>query len=170
MFDDESWDETCRTFLGSADGDYYLVTSRRELVKNVVYNILAQPIRWEKVVAGCDRITKENRSVEWRVRPFGQPTLAKVLATSLSSNTKVKIYFDESFGLQVDDCPRAKRFPIAIVGMAARFPGAEDLETFWKGLETGIDFHREESITFRFSRLPLISFRYLLIGLIRKAT
>jgi acyl transferase domain-containing protein len=32
---------------------------------------------------------------------------------------------------------------IAIVGMAGRFPGADDLEGFWNALESGLDLHRQ---------------------------
>jgi len=34
-------------------------------------------------------------------------------------------------------------FDVAVVGMAARFPGADDLEAFWRNLRGGV-----ESITF----------------------
>ena len=35
------------------------------------------------------------------------------------------------------------KFPIAIAGMAGRFPGATDCEALWNILEEGLDVHRK---------------------------
>jgi acyl transferase domain-containing protein len=44
---------------------------------------------------------------------------------------------------RLDAIERARVEPIAIVGMACRFPGAADLESYWRLLEQGIDAIRE---------------------------
>ncbi|MFL5383055.1 MAG: beta-ketoacyl synthase N-terminal-like domain-containing protein [Longimicrobiaceae bacterium] len=41
------------------------------------------------------------------------------------------------------EVPEGHEFDVAVVGMAGRFPGADDLETFWRNLRDGV-----ESITF----------------------
>src|SRR5437016_2523883 len=41
---------------------------------------------------------------------------------------------------KLDESERARKEPIAIIGMACRFPGhAEDPESFWRVLRDGVD-------------------------------
>jgi len=44
---------------------------------------------------------------------------------------------------RLDAVERARVGPIAIVGMACRFPGAPDLESYWRLLDQGVDAIRE---------------------------
>ena len=45
---------------------------------------------------------------------------------------------------KLDRIELARKEPIAIIGMACRFPaGADDLEGFWRALEAGVDGIRE---------------------------
>ncbi|HWD00813.1 MAG TPA: type I polyketide synthase [Candidatus Sulfopaludibacter sp.] len=40
---------------------------------------------------------------------------------------------------KVEELERAKREPIAVIGMGCRYPGAENPEQFWKNLRAGVD-------------------------------
>ena len=43
-------------------------------------------------------------------------------------------------GTDVSIVPAARAsFPVAVIGMACRFPGAADKETFWRNLVAGVD-------------------------------
>lgn len=142
-FNDGVWQGQSRTFIGAATGKYYTATSRRELLEDVMYNILAQPIRWEEVVTACKLATEESKVSAWMVRPFAQSSLAKSLTSSLRAITDIQLTFDDAFGLQTTQTPRARHFPIAIVGMAGRFPKADDPDALWEVLKAGLDCHTE---------------------------
>ena len=138
-----------RAFIGCATGDFYAPDGPQQLLENVVYNILAQPIRWERVLQGCKTAIQAADAAHptaWRVRPIGQTKLAGLLTTSLRSVDGLDVVFDDHYGRQSHEDAVATHFPIAIVGMAGRFPNADDTDAFWKDLEAGRDHHREVSV------------------------
>src|SRR6185437_5972925 len=54
-------------------------------------------------------------------------------------NTYASLNFRKSIGMSShEDTPRAS-FPIAIIGMSCRLPGAKDLKEFWTLLRSGGD-------------------------------
>ena len=141
--------QTGRAFIGCATGEFYAPDGPRQLLENVVYNILAQPIRWERVLRGCEAAIHAAGAAHptaWRVRPIGQTKLAGLLATSLRSIDGLDVVFDDKYGRQSYEDAVATHFPIAIVGMAGRFPNADNPDAFWKDLKAGRDHHREVSI------------------------
>jgi hypothetical protein len=132
-----------KTFMGSADGNYHHVSSRAALLECAVYNILAQPIRWDEITTACKELVEKSDIAHWTLRPFGQPSLAKALVSSFGSMSKSSVEFDDEFGSQPSNQPKARQIPIAIVGMAGRFPKAEDPDALWELLKAGIDCHSE---------------------------
>jgi hypothetical protein len=130
-------------FIGSATGEYYKANNRLEFMEDVLYNILAQPIYWEKVVNACKQLVGESQVSNWRVRPFAQPNLARSLSSALKSMTSHTISLDEGFGLESIKTPRSRHLPIAIVGMAGRFPKGDSPEALWEILQAGVDCHTE---------------------------
>lgn len=140
-FNKDPWQLQPRILIGSATGMPYRPTSRRQLIETVVYNILAQPIRWEDVIAGCKMTLDNFDASKWAVRTFGQSLLARKFSVALQSAADIHISLDEVFGVQRSQPPRARQFPIAVVGMAGRFPKADNIEAFWDILKSGTDCH-----------------------------
>ena len=50
--------------------------------------------------------------------------------------------FDESFGSSASQTAASRKLPLAISGMAGRFPSAANHDALWKALEQGLDCHR----------------------------
>ena len=72
--------------------------------------------------------------------------LSKSLLASLKSGGHIDIVLDDQFGRQGCENAHATRFPIAIVGMAGRFPEADTPDALWRLLKAGKDCHKEVSI------------------------
>lgn len=131
-----------QTLLGAATGEYYYASSRRDLLEKVLYNVLAQPIRWENVLDGCASQVANSETQRWAVRPFGPGPAAKSLASTLKAEKNLDITFDDAFGSSSSQAATSKRIPLAIIGMAGRFPSAANHDNLWKVLEQGLDCHR----------------------------
>jgi iron transport multicopper oxidase len=118
-------------------------------MERVLYDVLAQPILWENVVDGCTSYIQASHVSSWLVRPFGQTSTAQSLASALkkTTNTGIEIVFDGSFGTSNGRVGLGTKSPIAIVGMAGRFPNADNIEELWEVLEKGLDCHREVRTT-----------------------
>ena len=144
------YDRQLRTFIGSTDGKEYVLEGRRELLESVVYNILAHPIQWQEAIAGCWKALSKSMASKWTVRPFGQSILASSLVASLQENVDKQVTLDEDFGKRATQIPQARQFPIAIVGMAGRFPKADNVDALWSVLQAGLGCHTEVSITITF--------------------
>jgi acyl transferase domain-containing protein len=59
--------------------------------------------------------------------------------TSELSPLKRALFAVKDLRARLDAVERARTEPIAVVGMACRFPGAPDLDSFWRLLDEGID-------------------------------
>ena len=140
------WLASRRGCIGCKTGAFYAAKTISALLTNLVFNILAQPIEWEEVVRGCEtaiRATGELSTAAWRLRPFGQTNLARLLASSLNDSKGFKIVLDVNYGAKACEDATSTCFPIAIVGMAGRFPGADNTDAFWEDLKRGNEHHRE---------------------------
>ena len=141
-FDATEWSDQRRTLIGGTTGEYYSASSRRDLLEKVLYNILAEPIYWEKVLLGCTSQATALGSSKWVVRPFGPGPAAGGIAATLENEANVEVTFDDSFGSSTSQPSTSKNIPLAIVGMAGRFPSAANHDELWKSLERGLDCHR----------------------------
>ena len=141
-FDATEWSDQRRTLIGGTTGEYYSVSSRRDLLEKVLYNILAEPIYWEKVLLGCTSQATALGTSNWVVRPFGPGPAAGGIAAKLENEANVQVTFDNSFGSSTSQPPTSKNIPLAIIGMAGRFPSAANHDELWKSLERGLDCHR----------------------------
>ncbi|KAL9119419.1 MAG: hypothetical protein Q9187_004027 [Circinaria calcarea] len=145
IFHQKTLPDQMRTCIGGVSGKFYSVSSRRDLLEKVLYDVLAQPILWENVVDGCKSYVDGSHISSWVIRPFGQTSTAKNLASTLkkTTSTGIEIIFDASFGTNDSQMFSGTKSPIAIVGMAGRFPNADSIEKLWEVLEKGLDCYRE---------------------------
>lgn len=96
----------------------------RQLLETAIVDILSLPVDLDAVARALDPL----RPVP--IGPLGQHILAP-LAPSLRINHTPALASPSTS----DD--------IAIVGLAGRFPGGHDLDSFWEVLSSGLDLHTE---------------------------
>lgn len=131
-----------RTLIGAFTGRHYKAPNRHELVKQVYHDILSEPIIWENVVNGTKECVEESGIKKWVVRTFGPASAAQSMISTLKGELKVDISIDESFDISRTLDANSKRIPLAIVGMAGRFPEAVNHDELWKVLEGSLDCHK----------------------------
>lgn len=141
-FHEDDFPSHQRTLIGAATGEYYDASSRRDLLEKVLYNVLAQPIYWDKVLDGCASHVASFETQRWAVRPFGPGPAAQSLVSALKAEGNLDVTFDDLFGSSKSQIATSKRIPLAIIGMAGRFPSAANHDALWKALEQGLDCHR----------------------------
>lgn len=136
-----AWSQQQPRLISPAKGSPCVLSSRRDAVEQALRNILLEPIRWDAIVEGCRSCVQTSQHRNWRVRPFGPTHSAKSLVRTLELESNVsEIVLDESAG---DASPsQPAKVPIAIVGMAGRFPDADNVDELWQLLIDGKDCHR----------------------------
>jgi monodictyphenone polyketide synthase len=135
-------------FSTSATKPYVAVTAE-ELFKEIVSEILTQPILWDKVIQGLVHEADNLAALDCRVFVFHMSLAARdlvdgLIAAKLETSTEDVI----AWTTQPSMIPSTPRGPaqskIAIVGMSCRMPGgATDTEKFWDLLASGMDVHRK---------------------------
>ncbi len=83
------------------------------------------------IAALAGHLTQELGEVIGTPAPQTQP--------DVQSETPPETQLETPAGPEPGTAPRSEDDGIAIIGMACRFPGAPDLETFWRQLEAGAD-------------------------------
>ena len=141
-FDSNELASEKRTLIGAVSGEFYSASSRRNLLEQVLYNVLSEPIYWERVLDGCKSHVGSSQFSNWVVRPFGPANAAQSLVATLKAEGNVEVHFDEDFGSVSDDSAKPQKPPLAIVGMAGRFPESNSPDELWKILEDGLDCHK----------------------------
>ena len=142
VFHKRQWPSQRRTLIGAVSGQYYIASSRRDLLEQVLFNVLAEPIYWEKVLDGCKSNVTSSPNRNWVIRPFGPASAAQGLFATLKAQENAGVRLDETFGKIRAEDAITKKFPIAIIGMAGRFPEANNHDALWKILEEGLDCHK----------------------------
>lgn len=150
------------TMLSAVDGRPLGVTDLLGMLEQVASDILLAPLRWDRILASCiGEIGKENSS-ECVVRPVGPCKATNSLVAALRTGTRSNTSVDHSFTFncfqssmsEPQSEPRPNNYypPIAVVGMAGKFPGANSPDDLWKSLEQGLDMHRKVIYPVRFAR------------------
>ncbi|CZR60185.1 related to polyketide synthase [Phialocephala subalpina] len=126
--------------ISPVTGKYYSATNRRAMLESVLYDVLKEPIQWADVSSGCAQYVAAAGNSNWVIKPFGPTLVAGSLASGLKIEAKVEATIDDFFNPNIPDQMAAPaREPIAIVGMAGRFPEAMSHDELWKLLEDGVD-------------------------------
>ena len=86
---------------------------------------------YPNIAALAGHLTQELGEVIGTPAPQTQP--------DVQSETPPETQLETPAGPEPGTAPRSEDDGIAIIGMACRFPGAPDLETFWRQLEAGAD-------------------------------
>lgn len=124
------------------DGKCFHASNLHDLLKEIVHDILIEPLKWNDVVAELIARTRSLRCDEIEIVPFASPKACKHLAESLRA-TGVTVNIKNTDGDRSATFDHHRSGDIAVVGMGGRFPGSEDLEGFWKTLMDGLDLHKQ---------------------------
>ncbi|KUJ11557.1 polyketide synthase [Mollisia scopiformis] len=140
IYSSVEWTGTAPRLISPVTGKYYSDSSRRSMLESVLYDVLKEPIQWADVSSGCAQYVAATSISNWVIRPFGPTLVAGSLASGLKIEAKVEAAIDDFFNPNnPDKMATPAREPIAIVGMAGRFPEAMSHDELWKLLEDGID-------------------------------
>lgn len=134
--------------LSTRNGDFYHASSIQELYTQVITDILVSHEDLAALFAHNKDILSSMPAGS-RLLIFGplsnQEPIMLALQSHLPPSCIETLIRGPSFlsvsnrtnnGTQEKEC-------IAIVGMSGRFPGAENLEEFWKIIKEGLDMHKE---------------------------
>ena len=146
LFNTEPWPGYHGTSIGALTGQHYKVANRRELFEQTLLTVLAKPITFEAIIDGCAADIESKDCTKWFVRPFGITASSQAVAGKLAPKVKAEVVYDASFGLSEGRPTTTSKAPIAIVGMAGRFPGAASHDALWDLLQKGIDCHKVVSL------------------------
>lgn len=129
------------------NGKCYTATSTLDLMRNVLSEILLEPVRWDNLLEECvSQVTSFSNS-QCTISAIGVTNVANSLASALKAGGQSSIVVRDhtSWALQniESNKGRTQNDKIAIVGMAGRFPNAASHEKLWELLEKGLDVHRE---------------------------
>lgn len=114
-----------------------------EFLADVLFEALAKPIDWEALRRSCKEAIAGDAAVRWRVRTFGPDLQGRSLAAGLQKMGCGNVEFDGEFGKMEEGEGEGSSVPIAIIGMAGRFPSANSPDEFWDLLKRRADVVRE---------------------------
>ncbi|UJR12997.1 hypothetical protein I4U23_000023 [Adineta vaga] len=122
------------------DGKCFRASNLRDLLTEIIDDILVKPLKWNCVVAELIAIIKSNKCDDINVFSFASPMACKHLAERLRE-TGVAVHIKNTDKDISATSHYHRSGDVAIVGMSGRFPDGEDLEEFWKTLIDGLDLH-----------------------------
>ncbi|ESK90423.1 polyketide synthase [Moniliophthora roreri MCA 2997] len=108
------------------------------LLHAVVDMLLLQPVSWDRVASGIDRVLPEGANV--RILNFGPGGgVASSMERMLQRYDRTVRVINASKSRDDGRKMIPKHEPIAIVGMAVNLPGAPNVEKLWEVLEKGLN-------------------------------
>ncbi|KAL4952403.1 hypothetical protein BDW69DRAFT_185487 [Aspergillus filifer] len=128
--------------LCTSTGEPYHESTLRELYVSVCQEIVQKRLKMNHVLMSAARRLQTAIPVQLTVVGL---TNATPIVKRVLDEHKLKVTIDDASVTKAQPPPdiRGGSDSIAIVGMAGRFPGSEDLEQFWQSLLEGMDTHQE---------------------------
>lgn len=136
------WNKEQPTILSTNSGTKIPVASRQGLLQAVLGDILVSPIEWSNIIQGAISSVLSLGHVRWETQCFGPLHSQKSLVTAISTGAGVDVSLADTSIQPASHSRETLNTPIAIVGMAGRFPDADSVEELWKLLSDGIDCHK----------------------------
>ncbi|KAJ5124897.1 uncharacterized protein N7515_008722 [Penicillium bovifimosum] len=129
--------------FSAGNGETYSKGTCREVLTEALTDILIRPIRWKHLCQGAGSSIAKASLSSWEIQCFGPVHTQKALASNLSSALGSSISItDTSISNDGTGVDGGFDTPIAIVGMAGRFPDSDSVEELWQILSNGIDCHK----------------------------
>ncbi|KAJ5969277.1 hypothetical protein N7501_005525 [Penicillium viridicatum] len=139
-FSEPKKDKSRSHILSGSNGETYSEGGHKQVLGRAVGDILIYPIAWKALCQGAARSILKNDLSRWEIQCFGPVHNQKALANSLSTNTGLSITLSDVSSRQgggTEGQPLNR--PLAVVGMAGRFPNSKSVDELWKILSEGID-------------------------------
>ena len=118
-------------------------------LQETLSEILIGKIQWDGILKTCGTEIEKSSTRSCKVLTFGPSTMGNSLASSIKFHGISLTLEDhvswtsKTRGTSSKNIGNMSNSKIAIVGISGRFPGAANLEEFWKLLEQGLDVCRE---------------------------
>ncbi len=140
--------------MSCATGTWLSETTTEALFEAAVYEILNEPLCFNRVLDGCLDLACNYTSGDCVVIPFGPTQNAMKLANLIRTKTELTVTLRPSPDFAATASPIAAapakignhgtsgKCKLAVVGMAGRFPDAASHEKLWELLAKGLDVHR----------------------------
>ncbi|KAK1783530.1 putative polyketide synthase [Copromyces sp. CBS 386.78] len=119
------------------------------LLKQIVHEVLLEPLRFTKVLDGCIARAKSFKGTNCLILSLGPTQNGSTLVGLIKAHTNLEVTFrdcppisPEATASRIGNHGSSGKCKLAIVGMAGRFPDAANHEKLWELLEKGLDVHR----------------------------
>ncbi|KAL3458866.1 hypothetical protein BJX64DRAFT_291773 [Aspergillus heterothallicus] len=128
--------------LSTSTGEPYNASTLRDLYVQVSQEIVQRRLKMNNVLKSAAQKLSPTKPVQLTV--VGLTNATPIVKRALDERRlRVSVHSEPISVSQSPGDIRAGSNSIAIVGMAGRFPGSEDLEGFWQSLIDGLDAHQE---------------------------
>lgn len=133
-------------FYSAGTGKCHQASNAPDLFRLAVSDMLYHPVHWSELLETITRDTKSSASKGSRIISVGANNLSNSLLSSIRA-VDTETFLEENtvpaiLSLQ-ETTSRTQSDKIAIVGMAGRFPEAENHDELWDILTKGLDVHKE---------------------------
>lgn len=139
---DEKFSPSIRIISGSAERSSSDVDADKFMM-DIVGDILIRPLSFDGVLSAVTDGAAASAKRECKVFSIGPSQALNSLASALRAGTTLEVSAEgqlEKTKSKYEPLNGAQK--IAVVGMAGRFPGSDNLESFWNVLQQGLDLHR----------------------------
>jgi hypothetical protein len=117
-------------------------TNTLDVIRKCLHQILREPLMCAKFLEECT----QTADTALQLTSVGSSNQSNSMGTLMVKNLPNCTFSNNDLKEAADSCTElVDSTKIAIVGMASRFPGADDNEEFWNILENGVDTHRTVS-------------------------
>ncbi|MCJ1401237.1 hypothetical protein MMC11_004449 [Xylographa trunciseda] len=134
--------------ISPSTGDTVWATSFRSLLRTAVLDILLRQLRWDNLSRRLETIASSAHEIPISVNQYAVSADSILRAALKQEYSKVPepkhspSSFSVSENSSGNPLGRPEKSKIAIIGASGRFPGAEDMSSFWDLLSQGLDVHK----------------------------
>ena len=114
-----------------------------DFLRGTVRNILIRPLFFDRLLSEVVSEASKSGKKICKISSVGPSNASSSLVSALRTGSTVEPSVGEQLGLtKPPKEPTGPSTKIAVVGMSARLPSADNLEGLWSLLEQGLDVHR----------------------------
>ncbi|KAL8787343.1 MAG: hypothetical protein Q9195_007802 [Heterodermia aff. obscurata] len=135
------WPEQRRAYISCSNGSFVAASSGAAIFEQALTNVLISPLDWELLVKGCVEVVSKLSRSNWSIRPFGPAPSLQNLVSGLETSVSAEVEVDEAFWQSGFSSSSPTKTPLAIVGMAGKFPNAANHDRLWEILMERRDCH-----------------------------
>lgn len=141
IFGSHEWQEHRRFYISCSNGSFVAASSGVALLEHALNNVLISPLNWEHLIKGCVEAVLDRPESNWSIRRFGPTPSLQSLVSGLRRSVPGEVEIDETFWQKGFPSSSPAKTPLAIVGMAGKFPNASNHDRLWDLLMERRDCH-----------------------------